>query len=180
MATDNLTLFVGGATGDGTFDRLDPTAAPAQSLERWGVPPQTPQVPDLTLSLGLDFNSETSFGDLGFGLDYYWTDEYVIAANPGIRAHRLAPAERLPGTGLQGQLGTALVRQESAGQGDEPNRRPGVDQPDLPAAAGIYARPALPHVAALKRGFSRATCTSKAPALKRALSYGKLSRRKII
>jgi len=80
VASDNLSLFLSGATADGTFDRLDPTSAPAQAPILYGVEGQTPQTPDLAFSVGLDFSAQTSIGVLGFGLDYYWTDEYIIGA----------------------------------------------------------------------------------------------------
>ena len=80
VASDNLSLFLSGATADGTFDRLDPTSAPALAPILYGVQPQTPQTPDLAFSVGLDFSAQTSIGVLGFGLDYYWTDEYIVGA----------------------------------------------------------------------------------------------------
>ncbi len=80
VPTDNLSLFLSGATADGEFKNLNPTAAPALAPVSFGVQPQTPQTPDLTLSLGLDYNAETSFGEWGFGVDYYWTDDYITAA----------------------------------------------------------------------------------------------------
>jgi iron complex outermembrane receptor protein len=80
VPTDNLSLFLSGATADGEFKRLNPSAAPALALRDFGVQAQTPQTPDLTLSLGFDYSAETAFGDWGFGADYYWTDDYITSA----------------------------------------------------------------------------------------------------
>jgi iron complex outermembrane receptor protein len=80
VPTNELSFFLGGATADGEFKNLNPTAAPALAPEAYGVQPGTPQTPDLTLTVGVDYSSETSFGTLGFGLDYYMTDDYITSA----------------------------------------------------------------------------------------------------
>lgn len=80
VPTDNLSVFLSGATADGEFKSINPTTAPALALRDFGVEGQTPQTPDLTLSLGFDYSAETSFGEWGFGADYYWTDDYITSA----------------------------------------------------------------------------------------------------
>lgn len=80
VATDNLTFFLSGATADGEFKNLNPTAAPALAPTDFGVQPQTPQTPDLTVTVGMDYVAETSYGEWAFGVDYYWTDDYITSA----------------------------------------------------------------------------------------------------
>jgi iron complex outermembrane receptor protein len=80
VPNDYFTLFLSGATADGEFKNLNPSAAPAQAPASFGVQAQTPQTPDYTVTVGVDYSAETSFGNLGFGLDYYVTDDYVTAA----------------------------------------------------------------------------------------------------
>ena len=46
----------------------------------FGVQAKTPQTPDFTITAGVDYRAETSFGELGFGVDYYVTDDYITAA----------------------------------------------------------------------------------------------------
>ena len=80
VPTDDLTLFLGGATADGEFKNLNPTAAPALAPTAFGVQPQTPQTPDLTLTAAVDWRAETTFGHVGLGADWYWTDDYITSA----------------------------------------------------------------------------------------------------
>ncbi len=80
VPVDMLSIFLSGATADGEFKRLNPTAAPALAPRDFNVQPQTPQTPDLTLTVGFDIDVDTGFGSWGLGFDYYWTDDYITSA----------------------------------------------------------------------------------------------------
>ena len=52
VPNDNFTLFLTGATANGRFESLNPTAAPAQAPANFGVQAKTPQTPDFTITAG--------------------------------------------------------------------------------------------------------------------------------
>ncbi len=72
---------------DGKFRNLNPTTAPATALASFGVVAQTPQTADYAVTLGFDYNYDFEIGGAlaVLGLDYYHTDDYIIAATNDFR-----------------------------------------------------------------------------------------------
>lgn len=77
---DGLLLFLNGAISDAKYDRLNPTASPAQAPVAFGVQPTPPQVPDYAASVGFDYTVPVQVGTFSFGADWFFTDDYVTAA----------------------------------------------------------------------------------------------------
>ncbi|MCB1623059.1 MAG: TonB-dependent receptor [Pseudomonadales bacterium] len=81
VATDNLTLFMNGSLLDGKYDRLDPTAAPAQAITLFNIDkPSVPQTPDYTVTVGFDYGIDTAVGRVKLGADWFFQDSYITGA----------------------------------------------------------------------------------------------------
>jgi iron complex outermembrane receptor protein len=85
VPTDGLTLYANGALSSGKFRSLRPGSAAANAPTAFGIAKaETPQIPDLTITVGFDYGYDFAFGgrDARFllGADVYHTDQFVTAS----------------------------------------------------------------------------------------------------
>lgn len=81
VPTSGLTLYLSGtAATDGEYTSLRAGSDPLTAQANLGVTAVPPQLPDYSLTLGVEYDRETSFGSFSVGADWFHTEEYPIAA----------------------------------------------------------------------------------------------------
>ncbi|MDX2224135.1 MAG: TonB-dependent receptor [Rhodospirillaceae bacterium] len=107
ILVEDLNAFVTATFLDGAFRDLDPTSAPATARTTLGVVPETPQTADYSFTVGFDYSRDISLGSsdatLDFGMDFYRTDDYIIASNNDFRIDAYDRINGYVGIGIDGR-----------------------------------------------------------------------------
>ena len=96
--TDNLQIYWNAAFQHGSYKNLDPTSAPAQAINDFGVAGRVPQLPSYAFTLGFDYGVPVPLGiaegRFRIGMDWFKTNDYVTSATNDFVA---SPYDRLNG-----------------------------------------------------------------------------------